>query len=96
MTDSEKRRRLQPTCNCEHWAAVARKNGSVTFICPVHGCATLDSRPVTASIPMADPVGTSVPVGPGWTDARSTRSLRTTSVPSRSLPIATTLLPHRK
>lgn len=52
MTDSEKRRRLTPGCNCVHFQAIADKQkGAVTFICPVHGCATLDNRPLPVGIP---------------------------------------------
>lgn len=70
MTDTAKRRLLQPTCNCEHWAAMARKHGSVTFICPVHGCATLDARPAPAAIP--SPVKRTG----GMVDARSTYAIK--------------------
>lgn len=61
----------RPVCNCEHWKAVAAAGQhSVTFICPVHGCATLTSGFVL--VPSAPPAPK--PPTP-YTDARSTQSI---------------------
>ncbi len=60
-------------CNCSYWRQFAAADRlAVSFICPVHGCATLDPRPIPAKI---EPSHYVVPAVTTYTDARSTKSI---------------------